>query len=688
MSEKGFVIRCPHCRKWNFYEEHPKDRVLSSKAEVERILTDLTDASSRQEQESFSHKKLFRCQRSRWFCPASFEAFIFDNKLLALQCLKTVSESWGVKRKFRLYKADTRTRWDDESEGKYFGILFNTQPVLRRQEIELELIMDPELINHLISGICVEIGLPLTIFAANVFCKDKKLKTHWIPIEGYSKKPGSVPPLFNCFCKTAREIELEWLISKFENIGIDNCGYYDKSTGHCGMRDDVPACKRDPKDWVHCPAVMEVRSAEDPCYNSDLELIDKVGESIEEEETIKNGIIYECRVGLHQVAFPIRTHGFWVGAAMTGQVFSDVDKVKKIDEFICSRSVRQKDGLPWPALKGKDNELKLKESQQILIGTQLLQRKQNRASFLLDDAALKEKTKCLRSNLDRLEEIANSRYRDFRTKVEYTFRQELLGYIENHKMDANFFKEEHISHMLKRMREFWAFKAAYLACYSFETQEISIIAKSVFDKKEEAAAFGIPGVQIGKLNLEIEYHQLHPTPYLYRRDKRADLIPPFSSIVPRLNEIIDTDNKNLKVSPEDYVFVVLIPSYREFYAFVFAVRDKNAICSLKNPNPKSISAFCQDIILDVCSEVVYEFYNVLSFYESHKPTLEEWRNKQAKRGKQISEIVDRMKLHLSETSQPDKEHLTQELEKINSITILTIQEPGRAKRSDTSVAEI
>jgi len=681
MSEKGFVIRCPHCRKPNFCEDHPKDRVLSSKAEFEEILSDLTNASSRQEQENFSHKNLFRCQRSRWFCPASFEAFIFDDEKLALECLKSVSESWGANRKFQLYKADAQTKWDGKSEGKYFGILFNSQPVLRRREIELELIMDPELISHLISGICVEIGLPLTIFAANVFCKDKKLKTHWIPIEGYSQKPGSVPPLFSCFCKTAREIELEWLISKFENIGIDNCGYYDKSTGHCGMRDDVPACKRDPKDWVHCPAVMEVRSAEDPCYNSDLELIDKVGQSIEQEETIKNGIIHECPVGLHEIAFPIRTHDFWVGVAMTGQVFFDVDKIKKINDFICSRSVGQKDGLPWPALGGKDNELKLKESQQILIGTQLLQRKQNRASFLLDDAALKEKKKCLRSNLDQLEEIANSRYRDFRTKVEYTFRQELLGHIENHKRDANFFKE-YISHVLKRMREFWAFKAAYLACYSFETEEISIIAKSVFGKGENG--FGYPGNLKGKLSLNVRHDQLHPDPHLYRKkDDKSNLKPPYDKIVPQANKIIEEDKGDLKVFPEDYIFLVLIPSYKEVYTFVFAVRDKNAICSLKHPNSNSISAFCQDIILDVCSEVVYEFYNVPSFYESHKQALEEEQNKRAE---QIKEVLGAISIHLQ--GEPDKEYLTRQLEKINSITIVTIQDPGRAKRSDASVAEI
>jgi hypothetical protein len=398
------------------------------------------------------------------------------------------------------------------------------------------------------------------------------------------------------------------------------------------------------------------------------------------------------------MAFPIKIHNYLVGVAMTGQIFFKLDDIKNVESFINSNTVgflSRKSG--WDTLRGKEN--KLKESQIILMGHELMEREQKKARFFLDGATEEEKRKLveekrnlLRPNLNRLEEIAESRYRDFRTKVEYTFRQELLGYIEKHKRETSFF-DEHILYVLKRMREFWAFKAVYLTCYSFKTRGFSIIAKSVFgkDNEEVREAFEITGEPRGEeLVLDEEkFLQLHPAPCLYRRSEGPDMGPPFDNMARQLNTIIINEDKNaLEVSPKDYIFTVLIPSGEEFYAFTLAVRDEDAVCSLKHANPKSVSVLCQDAIVEACCEIVYEFYNARAD-ELHRNAMEQLKNthskekkqieadkqkelgarqdKQTNQAKKVEDILGQIEVHLDKEETIDKGFLKKKIDVIREV---------------------
>ncbi|MHC4604110.1 MAG: hypothetical protein ACYS6W_12355, partial [Planctomycetota bacterium] len=273
MADKGFAIRCPHCRKWNVWADvHPEKVALDSKEEFKKILGGLKIEGLHGKEGSFSHRKLLRCESPLWLCPSPFEAFVCRSELDAFDFLED-SEAWSFKRDFRLFKADCKSRWEDKEEGQYYGILFNTQSVPRQREIELELLMDSELLSRLIVGMSHEIQAPLTVFAANAFKpKDNEVSVYWMPIEVYSMGQWIVPATFNKFCACCRNIVMQRQIEKFadENYSVNDCPIGFGKDGKCGGKD--AACMQAVKDWTHCPAFMEERQ-EFPCTNSDLQLI-------------------------------------------------------------------------------------------------------------------------------------------------------------------------------------------------------------------------------------------------------------------------------------------------------------------------------------------------------------------------------------------------------------------------------
>ncbi|MDD5327025.1 MAG: PocR ligand-binding domain-containing protein [Phycisphaerae bacterium] len=678
---EGFSIRCPHCQEWSNCDEDFGSKVVKTKQRFSEILDEISDGGNPSE--------LLRCGSKRWICPASFESFIFDNEDLASECLESVSDKiWGIGRKFGLYKKGAKNpkdpRWGDEqSEKKYVGILFNTKPVFRRREIELELLIDSELVSRLISGIGAELDLSLTCYTANVFYPkgiDKTPEILWMPIEGYSQKPESFRlTVYNRFCEDTRNIMLDKLIKEFEddNVGITNCpiGYYDSKNNLCGMRDGEPACERKPfsplrkkniPDWNHCPYFIKRRMEEEPCYNSDLELIKKVVEKVENSE--KDAVVddHKCPAGFTEIAFPVRVHDFLVGVAITGQIFYKTSDIEDVKNFIWSQIDKNRKKSAWKFLEAESD--KLEKARQILIGSELQRKEQDeeqeeeqkkeekrekylldklsdeerekyqhstlalqkknqekerkkpkKARFLLDDQTVDERIDDLRPHLERFEEVAGWRYRDFRTKVEYTFREELLGYIDRHKMENDSF-EEHLPRLLKRMREFWAFKAVYLTRYPFEkrTEEKEILTIAISDLDGGEMWHGYAGMPTGlKIKLDADPRQLHPTPALWNGGKI--LVGKGSPFKKMANLLVK------KVPSEGYKFMVFIPVPGEVYTFIFAARDKTGICSLPHPNPEGISQFCQDFILEVCGEIVLELSfwvsNIKSCLDKEKPQV-------------------------------------------------------------------
>jgi hypothetical protein len=570
--------------------------------------------------------KLLRCKSPRLFCPAPYEAIVYESGKQEFEDLK-IPNSWSFTRHFRLYKKadDTSPRWDNKNEGKYCGLLFNTQPIKRLRYIELESLMDRELVSRMIAGMCVEIDTPLTFFAANVFQPEDRSvvpKVYWVPIEGYSQDEKKlVPPHYNLFCKTTRDISMRKLVEEFnkgkENkYNIKKCRLPFVQNEKCGEKEAV--CMQERIEWDHCPAFAQEREDKCPCYNSDLALITLVEKAWREKKVPEYGIQGNCHAGFHEVAFPIEVHGHLVGVAITGQMFFKPDEIKQARDFINSRPglFSKRD---WDTQIGEEDTLN--NARLRLIGTELEKREEKQKTVFLiekEQQQLEQKINCLLPSLNRFKKSAESHYRDFRIRSEVAFRQELIGFIENQrtqkeetqKPQMDFFDKQ-VSHVLKRMQEFWAFKGVYLLNYSFDTMKVSIIAVSILGKAE---AFGFSWKN--GLDLGIEWQEFQPYPYLhYRGSDPHSVSSAFNQSIPRIEEIIDQINvgNRLRIEDENCEYMVVIPTYRGVYTFVFAVRNQHEVSSLESLNPGGISYLCQDAIFETCSEIVGEFHSFAVF---------------------------------------------------------------------------
>ena len=673
MAMEGFAIRCPHCQSWNKWDKSPAEVALDSPNELKTILRDLRKSFSSGRGELFQHKKLFRCRSPRSICPASFEAFICRNEENAIEFAEAVESSWSFKRQFRLFRSDEQKRWS-VGEKHFCGILFNTQPVQRIQHIEIETLMNPSLVSRLISGISEKVGGPVTIFTARVCRSENEVpKLYWIPLEGYCNNPKLAPPRFNYFCENTRIIEIGKMIEEFEqnNIGIDNCPLDYGRNKKCGGREEKPACLQEPKDWNRCPAFVIERNSKSACYNSDRQLIGNVADIWKKGKKIRYGLVHRCKAGFLEIAFPITVHEHLVGVAMMGQFFRNPDEIKEVKDFINSRSVgRSPEMLSWSTLEGEEKTLT--EAKCILIGEEIRLAQNENSQHYSKGQALKKKVKGLRNDLDRLEEALKAHYGDSRSKVEFAFRQELLGFIENNKMKTDFF-EKYVPQVLERMRSFWSFKATYLAHYSFTTKFLSTHAMSILG---ETKGFVYPGQKETSLNLQFQH--THPCIYLHSESEGQPSNPRLQEFLPKIKEHV-VHSSGIHIDKNDYEFVVLIPSNSEIYTFIFAVRNVDEINSNLSCYSHNVSNLCQDSILATCCEVIYRFHNVHAFTEWRQQT---WRKQFKHYESEIRDKVGQLglihELVTTETSkkendpgvwQPPLKQMGPILEEINDLLI-------------------
>jgi hypothetical protein len=609
---EGFAIRCPHCQEWSRWSEHPKTKALESVSELEQILEQFNKASLKGEQKNFSHPKLLRCKSSPRFCPVSFEAFICRGDEDPHEYSKNV-ESWSLKRHFRLRKTDTQNLWEKENEGKYSCVLLNTQQIQRQRYIELESLMDRELVSRLIAGMSMEIDLPLTFFAANIFepnNENKNAERHWTPIEGYSHGRNLVPPRYSSFCEVCRNLSMKKLVKEFDEKGYDvnNCPIKFGKNRKCVGKE--AACIQEPKDWNHCPFFLEERKEKCPCYNSDVTHIEIVKDLWRNEKVPSEGIWRRCHAGFYEIAFPIEVHGHLVCVAMTGQLFFEPDDIKRAEVFVRSKKVGEVEDIQWDTLVGEVDELK--KARQILVGLELYNKEKEESKFLMNRAQAEEKIGRLRPNLERFEKSLESHYRDFRVKLEFAFRKEIIAYIRKHKEGADFF-EEPIKNVLKRMCEFWAFKAVGFLCYSEQTKNLSIISYS-HDTEEgiEEKGFGFPGEEVGTIDSAPQ--KKNPLGWFYDpNDPEAPQNPWLKKLLPLFEDT--RDNPNINLPKEGGCFFVVVPSGDEVYIFALMARDIAKVCRLEGRKLKNVSELCQEYMLKTCTEVIREFDDIRAFTE-------------------------------------------------------------------------
>lgn len=582
MSPIGFSLRCPHCFEWSDWPgEHPRTYVLQSEGErqevIERLQRDL---------HGFADSRMLRCQSPSGDCPAPFEAFICPDRESAHAFVEKIP-TWALRRAFRLYKLNHHSRWE-----AYSGVMFCTRPVPRQRHLELENLLDRELLSRAIVGMAAELHSPITVYAARHFEIGQETHKFWIPMEAYNPGRPHIPPRYNLFCEECREATIDVLLKEFDGkASTEACPVNFGRDGLCAGRE--PACEK--ADWNHCPAFLDARRKLRLCYWSDVTIIDEL-----ERKWASGNVEHpkaECRycwAGFREIAVPVVVHDHLVAVAMSGQIVMDKNKLRSVDQLVGA----------YPVLASHKDRL---ESLVCLLRGERDAADSGEAytrSFCLTRKAFGQRAHLLQSNAARIASAATAHYRHARARREAAFRQELLSHLKAPPAGAAWYEHLHLT-MLARMRDFWAFKAAYLLHCAHRSGRLSVVA---FSHQSARGGVFLEGKKpLGTVNVSLK--QTHPLPWLF--DLRGKDGPP-SAWVRRFGAIFTKaqSDPDLQLPRGRAYFLVSIPFADETYAFVFAVRDEEAVSPLRLLLDAGVSDMCQEAILETTTAVARELRDV------------------------------------------------------------------------------
>jgi len=612
MAEQGFAIRCPHCLEWQVWDKSPEEFALESEAGLREIVEGL-----RTKGKAYTHPKLLRCNRPLRICPAPTEVVVCKSEFDSLRFVQKV-EAWSLKREFRLYTSDQRNRRED-----FFGVLFSVLPVERQRHILLEDLMDRELLSHSLAGMGLKIKAPFTVFAANVFEADVEVGklaettpsegkrraelVYWSPIE--AEEPRSVPPRFCGFCRVCRETVMNALIKEFKARSPDNCQHMPK----CVARNQACAGRRAPclkEDWNHCPAFLQLRAEKCPCYQSDLGMIGAFEGAWRAGRPVELGKHEErkCWAGLTEIGLPVIVHDHLVGVAMTGQFVLEPSKLPKVKDLVAV----------CPLLKPAQRELE--RFREILLGAKPDPTKEEEvytSRFLITEGELKDKINALRQGVEQIVEVAKTHYQRIRGRSESVFKQELLGRIENRAKEPGFFQRPMLD-ILERMREFWAFRAAYALILPKGSRDLSVLALCTADRRE---SFGFPGRCMGEV--PANYYTDRPIPMFldYEDESRMRRIPA-KDFKLFLDKVMLNPEWRITRGARCF-FSALAPVADQLFAFLFVERDQSAVSPLGRPAPRGLSDLAQDAIFETCTDIVHRLGD-LWFHEAREQAWQEF----------------------------------------------------------------
>jgi signal transduction histidine kinase len=272
-----------------------------------------------------------------------------------------------------------------------------------------------------------------------------------------------------------------------------------------------------------------------------------------------------------------------------------------------------------------------------LVANETKLKSQNKSRFFITDEQLDQRVVSrLTNSIMRITRTATSRYRDLRGRTEWSFRQEILGFIQNSKI-KRVPPDLYLLRVLDRMRFFWAFEAVYLTVFSPKTQCISVIG---FAHKYRAPVFfGIPGKIVGH-NIGITYDLIHPASFLYMKGlylptDRNVLIAKLLAIFKR---IVGDHDLEIPAGAGDESFFAAIPFLGEAHAFTFPVRDEQIMGQIDHRVAGGVSRLCRDSILETCTDVIYEFVEE-RYHQEHERAWQEFSAHASHRiGNEISSV--------------------------------------------------
>ena len=621
-----FSIQCPHCFKWTLFSASP-DEVFTNLNELQSFLQTVSDSSI--------DKYIFRCSSESWECPANFEAVIFkpeNGEVLRREDI-SVPNSWADVHTFRLWSKDHLTR----VLGNYQGVLFCTRPVSRLPSVELEHLLNFDLLSKAIHGICAQVDIPVTIYAAKVLGKDKFNPSSkspnitdaceggvcWLPVETYDKDRQNplLPPMYNPYCGAKRKIFFEHMRTVFiEEFKPEKCRFRNK----CRMK---PACLR--KDWNLCPAFVSKRLEYDNCYQSDLQGVGAIRKRWNENK-FKSIFTYDCETGFHEKAVPIIVHDHLAGVAFCGQVF-DEDVIKKLkpshelkffDEYKSIADRNQKND----AIERYGTGLrKLKKAKTELSNAG------NEERFEITTDQLEVIAERLQENVEEIQNLADTRYLHLRTSTESFFRKEMRQQIRKKIAEGKTIWHQYIPNILDRMREFWGFKAGAILLYHLPHNDKSkVMSPQSWFSPKEGGIVNYPNEQPSADLLKQVIGSFQSFHYTYdpaEKEKR----PPHPWLQLLENYSFEVNGAEIKLTDDRKKLIIIVPVFRRLYVFEFIERDEENISPLRsNSDLSSISSLCEEVVSETCIEVAHELYKFAKLTEPpvRIETKEEQKKKQ------------------------------------------------------------
>ncbi len=512
--------------------------------------------------------------------------------------------------------------------------------------------MDRELLSRLLTGMSTEINAPLTLFSAAAFPDSVNPQStsdavHWIPVEVYSNERQLVPPRFSRFCKVCREISMKHVTQQFymthprqecptldtciksnegrapcreRHFDVNRCTNVQYQTyprcecprldgDQCKGRDGRAPCREQEFDLNQCPEVLELRKKECVCYHSDISVIESLVEKWKKNAVLESGERRRCHAGFTEIAFPIEVHGHLLAVVMTGQVIHSKDDLVSTSELVKSCQIGPIKS-EWLALAS--NICDIDEARFMLLGTELVAKQTSvQTVFLLEPEQLEQRIKDLRPNIERLRQAAESRYGNYRAKLETAFRSELLGYVTRQGARDDFISE-HLPHVVARMGGFWGFNAVCLLRLRPHAQSSKLSCLGVIPTTANCQDLNttLSGPTVSAaVDALPEVSTLHVCPYFYRRKDNIveDLwLSPFLPAFRQVADQIDPSD-----DPRARRFLVCVPDLGDIYIYIFAGRMDATLSTLRSEQFPGVSDTCQDAIFEACTDLTHRLSSVL-----------------------------------------------------------------------------
>ena len=311
----------------------------------------------------------------------------------------------------------------------------------------------------------------------------------------------------------------------------------------------------------------------DPCYRSDLPLIREVEEQVPREKDLPFARWGECEFGFSEVAVPIIVHGHLVAVAFMGQCVRTAQQYADISQRLGQYAEREPGSELGAALATVH------------------------ANGVDDSGRIEQRKRWLVDAVELIQAVAETRYRQWRERVENVFRDEIIGRVTlelNRRIEFTSDEREPLKRALaivtRRMCEFWAFRRAHVFVQPADAALLELVASHPRDGSVPAGVtveWGLPRAERCPASM---YCPDGWTPQNEWQKRWA-----------ALRKALQKANLfRGRVAPE--VLFVFIPLAERAMLFVFEERDESMLSPLPRHRIERVSELARDAITRTCRD--------------------------------------------------------------------------------------